>query len=114
MGTISSLARNLQKLGGGMPCHPLPLGYKPGADTASNGFLVAEMLREAHVMAARIGKALPADYPIEMKADVLRELEGMTRSSPRRGALARHENIIVSSRRARQPASRFAILQYDD
>jgi hypothetical protein len=89
LGPVWSLARHLPKLGGGMPFHPLSLRYTPRADTASNCLLAAEMLREAHVMAEKIGKALPADYPSEMKADVLHELEQMTRSSPRRAEARR-------------------------
>jgi hypothetical protein len=83
LGPVRSLAGHLPKLGGGMPFHPLSLGYTPRADTASYCLLAAEMLREARGMAEKIGKALPADYPIEMMAEALREVEGMTRSSPR-------------------------------
>jgi Ferritin-like len=93
LGPVWSLARHLPKLGGGMPFHPLSLGYTPRADTTSNCLLAAEMLREAHVMAEKIGRALPVDYPTEMKAAVLRELEGMTRSSPRHPK-ARHMSSI--------------------
>ena len=73
----------MPKLGGGMPFHPLSLGYASRTDPARNCFLTVEMLREAHAMAEKIGKALPPDYPIEMKTAVLRELEKITRSSPR-------------------------------
>jgi hypothetical protein len=66
-----------------MPFQPLSLGFSPRAGAARNCLLAAEMLREAHVMAEKIGKALPPDYPIEMKAAVLRELDGMARSWPR-------------------------------
>jgi ferritin-like protein len=82
LGPVWSLALHLPKLGGGMPFHPLSLSYTPRADAAGNCRLAVEMLREAHIMAEKVGRALPADYPIELKATVLRELEAMTRVSP--------------------------------
>jgi hypothetical protein len=83
LGPVRSLARHLSKLGGGMPFHPLSMGYAPRADTARSCFVAAEMLREAHLLAEKIGKALPACYPAAENAELLRELEDMTRSSPR-------------------------------
>jgi len=89
LGPVRSLARHLSKLGGGMPFHPLSMGYAPRADTASSCFVAAEMLREAHLLAEKVGKALPSCYPTAQNAELLRELEDMTRSSPRNADVLR-------------------------
>ncbi len=89
LGPVRSLGRHLPKLGGGIPFHPLSLGYAPRADTARNCFVAGEMLREARLLAEKIGKALPSCYPTAQNAELLRELEDMTRSSPRNADVLR-------------------------
>ena len=83
LGPVWSLARHLPKFGGGMPFDVLSIGYAPGRDASQSCFFAMEMLREAQLLAAGIGDLLPADYPGDMNAQTLHELQEMGQSLPR-------------------------------
>jgi hypothetical protein len=63
LGPFWSLARQLAKLGVGMPFDPLSVGYAPGRDRNESTRFVARLLSEADKLEQRMHAYLPADFP---------------------------------------------------
>ena len=63
MGPFLSLARQLAKMGSGMPFDPLGQGYMRSAHNGGSTRYLRHLLTETDGVEKHIGKALPSDYP---------------------------------------------------
>jgi hypothetical protein len=80
LGPVLSLARHLPTLGGAMPFDVLNVGSAPGCDAEHSCRFAMEMLRETQLVAAALGDALPADYPVDIATETLKTLEETQRA----------------------------------
>jgi hypothetical protein len=64
MGPFMSLARQLAKVGSGMPFDPLGQGYGRSASNKGSANYLRHLLKETDRFEKRIGKDLPSDYPV--------------------------------------------------
>ena len=87
---FNSLARQLAKMGSGMPFDPLGQGYLRTAKNGGSLRFIRHLLSEADRLEAQIGKELPSDYAV-----------GFCKSTS--GALAQLEPKIRSARAPMQP-----------
>ena len=64
MGPFMSLARQLAKMGSGMPFDPLGQGYGRSASNKGSANYLRHLLAETDRFEKQIGKDLPSDYPV--------------------------------------------------
>lgn len=81
LGPFWSLAKHLPKLGAGIPCEPLVIGYAPCSASADRARFIVCMVREAAALAKSLGeRRLPSDYPLavaEVTLGALNEKRGV-------------------------------------
>ena len=64
MGPFMSLARQLAKMGSGMPFDPLGQGYGRSAGNKGSATYLRHLLAETDRFEKQMGKELPSDYPV--------------------------------------------------
>ena len=84
MGPFMSLAKQLAKIGSGMPFDPLGQGYARSANNRGSVSYMRHLLAETDRFEKQIGRDLPSDYPVDTcmaSEEVLTRLEPQLRQA---------------------------------